>query len=382
MKPIKHITIVTGTRAEYGILKPVIAAIDKHKSLKLQLIVTGQHLIKRFGYTANDIINDKCRIDKMIPMQTASDDPFKQAQGLGSAITKMAKTFKEINTDIVLVLGDRIEVFGAATAAIASNLILAHIHGGDVAPGIQDDSYRHAITKLAHLHFAATPGAAKRIAKMGEEPWRIATTGSPSIDGLSGLIVRNTTSLNKYTGINTREGFLIVMQHPSGGSLALEKEQMDQTLHGCLKCGLKIVILSSNSDSGFSGISQSIKQFQKKHACHVITHLPREVFIGLLTRAKVMVGNSSAGIIESSRLNVDIINVGKRQAGRERAGNVVDVDYGSQHIEKALKKILSARYKCKVDKTLYGDGRSANRIASALAKCEINRTLWQKRIVY
>jgi len=382
MKPIKRITVVTGTRAEYGILKPVLHAIDKNKHLKLQLIVTGQHLIKQFGYTVNDIISDKWPISNMIPMQTASDDPFKQTQGLGRAITKMAITFQEIKTDIVLVLGDRIEVFGAATATIACNLILAHIHGGDIAPGIQDDSYRHAITKLSHLHFAATPGAAKRIAKMGEEPWRIFTPGSPAIDGLSGLVCRNSAVLNKYVHFNTQEDFLIVMQHPSGGSMAVEKKHMDQTLHGCLACGLKIVILSSNSDSGFSGISQSITQFKQKHACHVITHLPRELFLGLLTRAKVMVGNSSAGIIESSRLNVDIINVGLRQARRERAGNVLDVNYGVANIEKAIKKILNVGYKCKIDATLYGDGRSAKRIASTLAKCNINRTLWQKKIVY
>jgi GDP/UDP-N,N'-diacetylbacillosamine 2-epimerase (hydrolysing) len=140
---------------------------------------------------------------------------------LGRAITKMANTFQEINTDIVLVLGDRIEVFGAVTAAIASNLMLAHIHGVDVALGIQDDSYRHAITKLSHLHFAATPGAAKRIGKLGEESWRIFMTGSPSIDGLSGLIMGNFSTLNKYTGFDTRDDFLIVMQHPSGGAMAL-----------------------------------------------------------------------------------------------------------------------------------------------------------------
>jgi len=155
---------------------------------------------------------------------------------------------------------------------------------------------------------------------------------------------------------------------------------MDQTLQGCLKCGLKIVILSSNSDSGFSGISRSITQFKQKHACHIIAHLPRALFVRLLARAKVMVSNISAGIIKSSCLNVDIINVGRRQEGRERAGNVVDVDFGVKQTEKALTKILSNGYKCKIDTTLYGDGHSAKRIASALSKCKINRTLWQKKL--
>ena len=186
----RRIMVVTGTRAEYGIFRPVLEAIDRHEKLELQLVVTGMHLLRKFGYTVKDILADGWRIDGKVRLQSQQDDILDQSRGLGRAITGLTNEYARLDSEIVLVMGDRLETFAAASAAAASGLPLAHIHGGDIALGIQDDAYRHAISKLAHLHFAASKGAKERLVRMGEDSWRVYRTGSPALDNLSQILVK------------------------------------------------------------------------------------------------------------------------------------------------------------------------------------------------
>ena len=378
----RRVAVVTGTRAEYGIFFSVMEAIKANPKLELQVIVTGMHLLRKFGYTVKDIEADGWQIDGRVRLQSQHDDVIGQSRGLGRAITGLTYEFEKLKTDIVLVLGDRLETFAAAAAATASQLVLAHIHGGEAAAGIQDDAYRHAISKLAHIHLAASQGAQKRLLRLGEDSFRIYRTGSPALDNLSKKICRDISQLNQWAGFDVSKGFLFVLQHPSGGSAAQEEKRMVQTLRGCDGKDLPVLVLYPNCDVGFSGILKAAGQYCRNKEWKLLRHVPRPVFLGLLKQTKVLVGNSSGGIIEAGHLNVDVINIGPRQLGRERGSNVLDIDYGTNNVSNAVEKILKRRTTKRKPCKIYGNGRSGYKIASVLAKVKLSRELRQKKIAY
>ena len=383
---LRRVVVVTGTRAEYGLLVPVMEAIEGQRGLKLQVMVTGMHLLRRFGYTVKEVEQDGWRIDSRVRLQGEADEVIGQSLGLGRAISKMAREFERLKSDIVLVLGDRIEAFAAASTATASQLLLAHIHGGDVAVGVQDDAYRHSISKLAHIHFAATAGARKRLLRLGEASRRIYQVGSPALDGLSELVCTNQKELSEWAGIDAKEDFLLVMQHPSGGTVSQETKWMEETLGGCGQTGMKMVVLYPNCDPGFSGILKVSDLFCRNNGYRLIRHVPRSIYLGLLKRCRALVGNSSSGLIEASRLNVSVINVGPRQMGRERGRNVVDVDYDRKAIARAVANACRSKKRkgrlLQGAGSIYGSGHSGREIASVLARVEIDQSLRQKRIAY
>ena len=381
-KTARRITVVTGTRADYGIFLPVIEAIDAHPRLQQQLLVTGMHLVRRFGRTVQQIETDGWPIAARVRLQGERDDPLAQARALGRAITKMSTEFERLRSDIVLVLGDRLEMFAAAAAATAGQLVLAHIHGGDAAIGVQDDAYRHAISKLAHLHFAASAGARRRLKRLGEPSWRIYQTGSPALDNLSDLICHDCDELSRWAGLDVTEDFVVVAQHPAGASAVQEGRYMSQTLQACHSKGLKTLILHPNSDPGFSGIVTAAQRFCRTCSGRLLTSAPRPIYLGLLERSGILVGNSSSGIIEAGLLNVDVVNVGPRQTGRDRGSNVRDVVYGRVPIVEALDAVLNRRRRVRRKCRIYGDGRSGIRIASILARVKNDRRLRQKKIAY
>ncbi|MBN2376717.1 MAG: UDP-N-acetylglucosamine 2-epimerase (hydrolyzing) [Sedimentisphaerales bacterium] len=383
-QPPRRIAVVTGTRAEYGIFQPVLKAIDNHPRLELQLIVTGMHLLKKFGFTVNDIQNDGWKITARVKLQNEIDNVIGQSRGMGRALTSLADTFARLKTDIVLVLGDRIEAFTAAAAATSSQLILAHIHGGDAALGVQDDAYRHAITKLAHLHFAATKDAADRISRLGEQKFRIYQTGSPALDNISELICRDSNLLSNAAQFDVSDGFLLVLQHPAGGSAQLESKRMAATLEACRRKHLKTLVLYPNSDPGFSGIISQAQRFCKKHHFTLLKHVPRNIYLGLLENAAVLIGNSSSGLIEAGFLNVNVVNVGPRQTGRLRGPNVIDVPgYNPAAISNAIEAAQNqSRNKLRGPIKIYGDGHSSKKIAAILARAKLNNRLRQKQIAY
>ncbi len=378
----KHISVVTGTRADYGILKPVMEAIDAHPRLELHLVVTGMHLLRTFGYTIDEVRRDGWRIDGRARLQGENDDVIGQSRGLGRAISKMTDIFFRINTDVVLVLGDRLEMLAAASAAAASQLTIGHIHGGDAATGIQDEAYRYAISKLAHLHFAACAGSRRRLVKLGEYPWRIYQTGSPALDDLAKIICTDNEELNRQAGFDTDEDFIIVLQHPAGETANREEKLMWETLRGCSDNQLKMLVLYPNCDPGHSGIIRMARRFCAKEKVTLLPNLPRAVFLGLLQKARLLVGNSSCGIIEAGYLNVDVINVGPRQTGRDRGKNVVDCDYGRKNVGRAVKTALASTTKRRKRCRIYGSGNSGKKIADILADIRICKDVMQKKITY
>ncbi|MBI5866011.1 MAG: UDP-N-acetylglucosamine 2-epimerase (hydrolyzing) [Planctomycetes bacterium] len=375
----KRVAVVTGTRAEYGLLQSVLGAIESNPALDLQLVVTGMHLLPRFGLTRREIERDGRRIAALIPMQRGDDRPLDQADGLARGVRGMAAYFERAQTDIVLVLGDRVEALAAALAVSATGRVLAHIHGGDVAPGDIDDAIRHAITKLAHVHFPASADAARRIIRMGEQRERVIVAGAPGLDRLRELLSERPPR---------REPLALVVQHPCGRGKAVERRTMAAILDAVSAAGLRRCIVYPNSDRGCDGVIEAIelhaacRRSATNAECVIHKSLPRDEFLRLLLRCRVLIGNSSAGLIEAPLAGTPVVNVGDRQSGRLAGGK------GVLHCGEApatLKRTLTAALRLRLrpgGRSPYGDGRAGARIAQALARLRLTDSLRKKVISY
>lgn len=380
----RNITVITGTRADYGILRPVLEAISTQPKLNLQVLITGQHMLARFGSTYKEVVNDGWPVIGKVRLQSSRYDIASDAIGMGRAISQFSRIFHDISSDIVVVLGDRLEQFAAASAAIASGKFLAHIHGGDRATGITDDSFRHAMTKLSHIHFAASDESAKRIQMLGEDNFRIYRTGSPAIDGIKKNICKNIVTLQQHVSTNLKNDFLIIMLHPSGGSDLQEQKQMAELLDVCSCKPLNKIVLYPNCDPGHAGIIKAINNCLGRPDFEIVTHLPRSIYLGLLNRSVGLIGNSSGGIVEASSLNVDVLDVGNRQAGRQRSCRVLHCDFGRNNIAKAVDQLIaiSKEKKGRPVSDIYGRGNSGRKIASVLAGIKLDDCLRLKTITY
>jgi GDP/UDP-N,N'-diacetylbacillosamine 2-epimerase (hydrolysing) len=390
----RRVCVVTGSRAEYGVLRTVMRAIDEHPALELQLIVTGMHMLKPFGRTIDDIRADNRRIRASVRMQQGHDDPFHEAEALGHGIEQIARKLRTLRSDIVLVVGDRFEPLAGVLAALSARLIIAHCHGGDRALGDVDDSIRHAITKLAHVHLVATKDAAQRVKRLGEEQSRIYCVGAPGIDDIRQVKSPSKQWLSEQLGWDDVGDFAIVVQHPCGQSARQERDDMRATLLAVADVGLDGVVIYPNSDPGHSGIIEAINRRCGKPARRrsrrpangtirwfVARSLPRETYLRLLRGARVLVGNSSSGIIESATAGTPAVNVGPRQQGRLRCGpSVIDADYGRAAVARAIRRAL--RCTVRSDKSIYGDGRSGPRIASVLGRIRLDPSFRQKLITF
>ncbi len=357
----RRVAVITGTRADYGLLCSPMQAIRKHRKLHLQLVVTGMHLLPKFGRTVEDVTSDGWRIDARVRMQTGSDGPTDQADGLARGVAGIAKYLDRADTDIVLVLGDRIEAMAGALAAITTGRFLAHIHGGDLAPGDADDSLRHAITKLAHLHLPATQSAAKRIIRMGEDPERVQCVGAPGLDQL--------IQLRQAHGLAKKDNHALIVQHPCGRPASRERRVMRAILDSVHATGLATTIVYPNSDRGHLGIVEAIEAHRDRSngSATVVRSLDRTSFLKLLINSRVLLGNSSCGVIEAAAAGTPVVNVGSRQAGRQRNGrSVVDTNETADGIREGLRTALKKRpiIGCNGE---YGDGRAGRRIAEHIA---------------
>ena len=360
----RRVCVVTGSRAEFGLLRTVMHAVNRHPKLELAVVASGSHLISP-AESLRDV-KAEFNIAEAVPMQIAgrtgrTEDAESVARGVG----RFARAFDKLRPDWVVVLGDRIEAFAAAASGSIAGYAVAHIHGGDRAEGVADEAMRHAITKLAHLHLPATPQSRDRIVRMGERPEHVVVVGSPAIDGLDAM---PEMSAEAFDALGAPK--VVVLQHPVGRPNELEEADamtiLEAASTACGGDGSKILAMMPNHDAGRPGIVRALEGAGVRRE----SHLPRTAFVGLLRalarRGGVLVGNSSAGLIECAALRVPVVNVGPRQAGRERAGNVIDVE----HIESGAvgRAIERARI---IDLSRaehpFGDGKAGERSANALA---------------
>ena len=382
---MRKIAVATGTRSEYGILRPLMRLLKKSLRVTLQTVAAGMHLSKEFGHTIDDIAADGFEIAAQVPMLPANDTQTAMALAVGKGIIGFTKAFEKLESDIVVVLGDRIEAFAAATAAVLSGRALAHIHGGDRAEGGYDDYMRHAITKMAHLHFAATHGAARRIARLGERKEQIFTVGAPGLDEIRLSKLPSASVTKKKHGFGPRSPLILAVQHSISTHPETAAAEMRETLAALEALSLPTVLVWPNSDAGGRSIIKEIEGLNGAAWLRTYRSLPRMDFLELAKAATVMVGNSSSGIIEAASLSLAVVNVGRRQAGRERSGNTVDVPHERKRIEGTLRKIIeNAEYRKRLTsvENVYGDGKASARIVDILESVEIGPELLVKRITY
>jgi UDP-hydrolysing UDP-N-acetyl-D-glucosamine 2-epimerase len=358
------IVIVTGSRAEFGLLEPVMRAVDEHEALELAVVVAGMHLVTG---TWRDVKAAGFDIAARVPMQKKSETGrAADVAAVGRGITGFGKVFEKLRPDFVVVLGDRVEVLAAATAGHIGGWRVAHLHGGDRAEGVADEAMRHATSKLAHLHLPATVQSRQRLIRMGEDWQHVIRVGSPAMDGLSAVEA------------DPDAPTAIVLQHPVGGTDAEEEQWMRATLRAVFgECGKKnVMVMAPNGDAGCHGIRRAIA----KAKVAGVEHLPRAEWLSTLRGAKVVVGNSSAGLIEAAALKTACVNIGPRQNGREKPGNVVDCQYRESSVRAALAKALSlqlARLRHP-----YGNGQTGARVAEALANVTLETMPLRKRNTY
>ncbi len=357
----RTVAVVTGSRADYGLLRPVKRAIRDRPDLDLLVLATGTHLLPAAG--THQEVAPEFEVAAMIPMQeTGRGLRADEAIALGRGICGLGAFFAHTPVDIVLLLGDRIEAFAAAAAAAVAGVRVAHMHGGDRAEGIADESLRHAITKLAHVHLPATEQSARRIAALGEEPRRIHLVGSPAVDGLSEVPPLDDDA---FGALGRPE--ILFMLHPAGDSAAKEQRRAEGLLAACGRSG-RVLAMDPNYDAGRDGIMAAIGE----SGCPRESHLPRGDFISLLKRAKLLVGNSSAGLIECAALGVRCVNVGTRQAGRELPDNVIDVpEWEMGRIEAAISRGLAEP--SNGISHPFGGGRAGPRTAKLLATLDFSK---------
>jgi len=374
----RKITITTGTRADYGILKPVIQEIKNSKNLDFHLIVTGMHLHDKFGKTIDEIKSDGYKISSIVKTDLSNDSLINNSLNLGNSIIGFSKVFKKIKPDINLVLGDRDEMLSSALAASHMNIPNAHIHGGDKSKGTIDEYNRHAITKISNIHFAATIKSKNRIIKMGENPKYVFLTGSPSIDAVIS---------NKFVKPNNLDLDLIqksiLLVHHSQTTEPLQSEKEILKILSIIKSLKKQVIaISPNSDYGNEKIFKALKRFSKNYNfIKLYKSLPRNQYLYLLKNCDMLIGNSSSGIIEGSYFEIPVINIGIRQMNRDMDKTIINLKNPSAiSLKKAILKSENNK-KLKKQK-IYGKGNSSKIIIRILEKINLNNQLIQKQLSY
>lgn len=381
----RKISLTTGTRAEYGILKPLIKEITKNQKLELYLIVAGMHLSKKYGKTINDIKKDKFKIFSTVNLLPKNNTNYSMVISLGDGIKEFAKLFQKINPDINVILGDRDEMLASAIAAYHMNIPNAHIHGGDKSKGGIDEYNRHIITKMSNIHFAVSKKSKKRIIKMGENPKFVFLTGSPSIDSIKQNEITSKNELEKSYNLKILGNEIILLQHSVTTQVHLSKKEILNTLNAIITQNSEIIAIAPNSDPGSKEILDQLMKFDKKYShFHLFNTVPRSDFLGLLKHCGVLVGNSSSGMIEASYFRIPVVNIGIRQKDRERGKNVIDVTSTNyQEIKKVIKHVLKKKYMAKLSlSNIYGTGDTSKKIVKYLEGITLNEELIKKQISY
>jgi len=375
---MRSVGVVTGARSDYGIYLPLLRKIDVEPDLQLHLIVTGMHLSPEFGLTESSIKEDGFEIKERVEMLLSSDTPEGIAKSIGIGIIGFAQTYSRFRPDILIVLGDRFEMYAAALAAFPFKIPLAHIHGGEVTRGSIDDGLRHSITKLSHLHFVSTEAYRRRVIQMGEEPWRVIVSGAPSLDNLSSIKLLSIDRLEEKYGLCLRPAPLLVTFHPVTLEYEQGEWQMEQLLFALDNFEIPIVFTMPNADIGGRVIIRMIEEYvSARSSAYMVRNLGTRNYFSLMAAAKAMVGNSSSGVIEAPSFKLPVVNIGSRQDGRVKSVNVVDVGYEQKDIINGLKKALHPEFSqgLSINDNPYGSGNASEKIVEVLKNIKINNTL-------
>ena len=380
----RKICVVTGTRAEYGLLYWLMKEIEADKDLTLQIIATGMHLSPEFGLTYKEI-EKEFKIDKKIEMLLSSDTPIGISKSMGLAQISFAEAYEELNPDIVVLLGDRYEIFSAASAAMISRVPIAHLHGGETTEGAFDEAIRHSITKMSHLHFTATESYRKRVIQLGENPERVFNVGGLGIENIKRLKLLNKEELENSIGFKFNKKNLLVTFHPVTLEKGTAKTQFQALLNALDKLEeTHIIFTKSNSDTDGRIINQMIDSYVRENRSKAIsfTSLGQLRYLSTLQFVDAVVGNSSSGLAEAPSFKIGTINIGERQKGRIKAESVIDCTPEEKAISNAIEKLYSKPFQkaLKSVSNPYGDGLASRKIVEKLKS--VNLQLIIKKSFY
>ena len=381
---MKTIGVVTVSRSDYGIYLPILRRIEADANLQLSLFVSGMHLSPEFGLTARMIEADGFQIREKVEMLLSSDTPEGIAKSVGVGMIGFAQAFQRSRPDILLVLGDRFDMYPAVCAALPFKIPVAHIHGGEITEGAIDESIRHSITKMSHLHFPATETYARRIRQLGEEDWRIMVSGAPGLDNIRDMHLFSKQEVAERFGFDPSMAVLLTTFHP----VTLEYEDTDAHIASLL-CALKevdgqVLFTYPNADTAGRVIIEKITEFCKNNErARVVMSANQQWYLSLLNCVDGMVGNSSSGLIEAPSFKLPVVNIGTRQRGRLRGPNVVDCGYPKDEIVGAIRRILGPEFRPSLRDLVnpYGDGRASERIVDRLSEVVVDKRLLFKKFV-
>lgn len=383
---MRKICYVSGTRADFGLMRSTLLKLDCSDVISLVVVATGMHLDENFGLTVNEIYDSGLNCVR-VESDLEDGSRVQMSKALGLQVIGFTNTFAEIEPDLVLLLGDRGEMLAAAIAALHLNIIVAHIHGGEQS-GTIDESIRHAISKLSHYHFTTTENAKQRLIKMGEYPKNIYVTGAPGLDDVLGAEIPSRIELfeklkcSGLLSVENNEPLITFLFHPVVQDAEEAGNQVTTILKG-LPSNCHLVILLPNADAGGHLIRREIQNFLMSNSFpHValITHLERSYYLSLLKHTDALVGNSSSGIIEAASFNIEVVNIGDRQAFRERNANVCDVDVDTEQVKQAINEALAR--KGKIYSNVYGTGGAGRKITELLESLPLDKSILKKANSY
>jgi GDP/UDP-N,N'-diacetylbacillosamine 2-epimerase (hydrolysing) len=372
----RKICVITGTRAEYGLLRRVMQGIKDDPLLTLQVIATGSHLSPDFGLTYREIEQDGFRIDRKVEMLLSSDTPVGIAKSMGLGVIGFADALAELTPDLLVVLGDRFEIFAAVSAALVARIPVAHLHGGEVTEGAYDEAFRHSITKMAHLHFVAAEEYRKRVIQLGESPDRVFLVGGLGIDAISGLKLMDRQALEAALDFKFGPKNLLITFHPSTLEAAVATDQMTELLTVLADLhDTNLIFTLPNADTGGRALSRMVEDFVGRHPnARAYASLGQLRYLSCIAHVDGVLGNSSSGLLEVPVFKKGTINIGDRQRGRLQASSVINCQANRTAITAALQRLYSDDFQSSLRTVSnpYGQGGASEKIIAALRKSDFS----------
>ena len=381
---MRTIGVVTTSRADYGIYLPVLRKIQQEPDFELHLIVAGMHLSPEFGPSVSLIEDDGFDIGDRVEMLLSSDTPEGIAKSMGLGTIGFAQSYARFSPDILLVLGDRFEMHAAAVAALPFKIPVAHIHGGEITEGAIDDALRHSMTKLSHLHFVATEEYRDRVLQMGEEPWRVAVSGAPSLDSLHSMDLLQPQILATKYSLNLDPPPLVVTYHPVTLEYENTEWQVQELLSALDESEMPVIMTQPNADTRGRMVARMMVEYtQVNPRAQLVDNLGTRDYFSLMACAAAMVGNSSSGLIEAPSFGLPVVNIGTRQAGRVRSVNVIDTGNERREILQSIQKACRTEFRASLVglPNPYGDGHASEVIVKRLRDVPLDDSLIRKVFV-
>lgn len=374
---MRKVCVVTGTRAEYGLLSRLMWLIRADHDLTLQIIATNMHLSPEFGLTYKEIEADGFTIDKKVPMHKLADTSNGIVKSMAVELSGIADAYEELRPDLIVLLGDRYEMLIAATAALVYNIPIAHIHGGEITEGAFDDAIRHAITKMSHLHFTSTEEYRRRVIQLGEQPDRVFNVGSLGVENIKKMTLMSKDEIEKSLGFELNKKTVIATYHPVTLTKGNNRIEMDEFLTALdEEKNIRVLFTMPNSDTEGTYISERISEFTTRNRERAIafTSLGMKRYLSVIKHVAAVIGNSSSGIIEAPSLGIPTLNIGDRQKGRVTCDSIISCYSDKDSIRKGLKKVLSEEMAeiAKEVRNPYEKENTAQSIFNVIKSCSLN----------